>query len=381
MSRDQRKAGRSSGTHPPRRHPGDKRRPPSDEAAFDEEPAEDGQDAEPAPGPRPAPRRRGSIFPHLIVLFLLVIGAAGYVWSLFVAEGPLPVETVVVIQRGDSVDAIAERLAEAGVIEDVWLFRVAARIENRRAHLKAGEFSFPPAVSQQHAIRILQQGSVLVRRFTVAEGLTSHEAMQIINAAAGLTGAITIRPPEGSLMPETYHYSRGDTRKGVVERMQEAMNETLDRLWAGRAAELPFSTKEEALILASIVEKETALASERPRVAAVFINRLRRKMRLQSDPTVIYAVSGGTGALGRPLTKTDLATDSPYNTYKVSGLPPGPICNPGRASLAAVLNPIETKDLYFVADGTGGHAFAQTLDEHNKNVARWRRIEKQQRGN
>ncbi len=222
----------------------------------------------------------------------------------------------------------------------------------------------------------------MARNFTIPEGLTAPQVVALLAAAEGLDG----EPPpldkigEGTLLPETYQYVRGDRRVDIVGRMRKAMAETLDELWRKRSADAsPLATPRDAVILASIVERETALSEERPRIAAVFLNRLRRGMRLQSDPTVVYGLSNGTGTIGRPLTRADLAVDHPYNTYIHGGLPPGPIANPGRDSLAAVLQPAKSKDLYFVADGTGGHAFARTLDEHNRNVARWRRIQRQQR--
>ena len=195
----------------------------------------------------------------------------------------------------------------------------------------------------------------------------------MLAATPALAGEMAPVPAEGSLLPETYHYGRGDRRAALIARMAAAMDETLAELWQGRAEGLPFDSPPAAMVLASIVEKETGLAAERRHVAGVFVNRLRRGMRLQSDPTVIYGLTGGAGPLGRPLTRADLETDHPYNTYRIDGLPPHPIANPGREAIAAVLDPLPTGDLYFVADGSGGHVFAPTLDEHNRNVANWRR--------
>ena len=228
------------------------------------------------------------------------------------------------------------------------------------------------------ALDLMASGRTVIRRFTVAEGLTTAEILQALADADGLVGEITSRPGEGDLMPDTYHYSLGDTRDSIIARMQSSMTDALNTLWAARSGDLPLNTAREALILASIVEKETGIAEERPLVASVFINRLRRGMRLQSDPTVVYAVTGGTGPLGRGLRRSELDRDHPYNTYTRAGLPPGPIANPGRDAIAAVLNPQASEFLFFVADGSGGHAFAQTLAEHNRNVARWRRIEREQ---
>jgi UPF0755 protein len=221
---------------------------------------------------------------------------------------------------------------------------------------------------------MLANGETVARRLTVAEGLTVAEVFQLLADTEALEGDLPPPPEEGSLLPETYFYALGDSRIGLVSRMQDEMRQTLDELWRGRAQNLPLRTKREALILASIVDKETGVADERDKVAAVFINRLRRGMRLQADPTVIYGLTEGGGPLGRELSQRDWAHASAYNTYQIDGLPPGPIGNPGRASIEAVLNPAAVDYLYFVADGSGGHAFARTLEEHNRNVARWRQI-------
>jgi UPF0755 protein len=231
----------------------------------------------------------------------------------------------------------------------------------------------------REAMALIVSGKTVVRRLTVAEGLTTAQVLDLLDATDGLEGRIAERPPEGSLLPETYHFSYGDSRQGMVERMQRAMRETLDRLWRKRRADLPLKTKQQALTLASIVEKETAVPHERPHIAGVFLNRLRRGMPLQSDPTVAYALTGGKVPLDRALASADLKTDSPYNTYVSRGLPPGPIANPGRESIAAVLQPLDTDDLYFVADGGGGHAFARTFQEHLRNVQRWRKVEREGR--
>ncbi len=228
-------------------------------------------------------------------------------------------------------------------------------------------------------VGILQTGKTVVRRITVAEGLTVAEVMDRLYQTEGLEGDITTRVSEGTLLPETYHFSYGDSRDAMVLRMRTAMDKAFEELWNRRARNLPYETAADALVMASIIEKETARADERARVAGVFVNRLRRGMRLQSDPTVVYGVTDGTGALGRPIRRSDLNNPHPFNTYVHKGLPPKPIANPGRASIEAALNPAATDDLYFVADGEGGHAFARTLTEHNRNVARWRRLTKKQR--
>ena len=271
-----------------------------------------------------------------------------------------------------------DRLSSLEIIADSRLFRLYARYRGLDSSLHAGEYEFQPAVSMAEVLARLAAGKIVLRFVTIPEGLTSREAAALVAAAEGMKG-IAETPPEGSILPETYTFTLDESRTALVARMQDAMQETLAELWANRAEGLPVSSPEEAVILASIVEKETGLPEERQRVAAVFVNRLNRGMRLQSDPTVVYAITKGERELGRALRFKDLEVKDPYNTYYAAGLPPGPICNPGRASLAAVLNPIESKELYFVADGTGGHVFAETLAQHNRNVANWRKIQKEQR--
>ncbi len=314
----------------------------------------------------------------VLTAFVIVaaLGAAALWWAsrAFDSPGPLAAETALVLPRGIGLDEIARRLAEAGVIETPWLFVWGVRLSGAARGLQAGEFAFAPGVSARGVMALLRSGRTVVRRLTVPEGLTTRQVVGLVAAAEGLTGVATEVPREGALLPETYHFSYGDSRAELLRRMSAAMDAALGELWASRAGGLPLATPGEALILASIVEKETALAEERAHVAGVFVNRLRRGMRLQSDPTVVYALSGASGALDRPLTRADLDVASPYNTYRAKGLPPAPIANPGRAALAAVLDPLSTDDLYFVADGSGGHVFARTLEEHNRNVARWRKL-------
>lgn len=329
---------------------------------------------------RPLGRRTGAF--ASVVLFIVIVaislvgGVLFYIHWTFTRVGPLDETTTVVVPRGAAVPEIGRLLAERGVIDDGQLFAIGVRLFGGPLPLRAGEYLFVAHGSARDALRVLQSAEPVVRRITVPEGLTVAEIGMLIGAAEGLDGEM---PPleEGTLLPETYHYSWGDTREGVVERMRKLMDAVINELWLQRAPDLPIATRREAVILASIVEKETSLAEERPRVAAVFVNRLERGMKLQSDPTVVYALTDGNGVLGRALVRADLKIVHPYNTYSITGLPPGPIANPGRASLAAALNPADTKDLYFVADGNGGHAFARTLAEHNRNVARWRRIQRQ----
>lgn len=313
----------------------------------------------------------------LLICVVVALAVGGWGYAQYTRPGPLTQERAVVIPKGAGPSAIGRTLFEAGVIANADLFAITVRLIGDDRDLRAGEYRFAAQISMREAVTVLKTGRPVQRRLTIAEGLTSAEAMRVIEAAAGLLGGVPEPPEDGALLPETYYYSYGDSRADLVDRMRGSMAETLEALWQARAPGLPLASPREALVLASIVEKETGLAEERGQVAGVFINRLRRGMRLQSDPTVVYAVSGGSGPLGRRLTSADLATESPYNTYRVAGLPPGPICNPGIDAIRAVLNPARTDALYFVADGSGGHAFARTLAEHNRNVRRWRRIRDQ----
>lgn len=306
----------------------------------------------------------------------IVVAAGVYTWgkAQFEGAGPLAEPTAVVIAPGSGLNAIADELHSEGVIEHREVFVWGARLTGKARRLQAGEYTFPARVSPRRALDIIVSGETVVRRLTVPEGSTIAEAVAIVQNADGLTGDIGEVPPEGTLLPETYHYSFGDDRAEMLRRMERKMDALLAELWPERSEGLPLASKREAVILASIVEKETSVADERPLIAGVFVNRLNKGMRLQSDPTVRYAVSEETLSLARRLTREDLQLDHPYNTYLNAGLPPGPIANPGRASIEAVLNPAETDYLYFVADGSGGHNFARTLQDHNRNVARWRQI-------
>ena len=313
-----------------------------------------------------------------VALFVTLMGGALYLGhSLLVAEGPLQVTKTVVIPRGAGPATMAKVLQEEGIISHARLFRIALMIDPAPKPIKAGEYEVPARTSMQALVDLLQSGKVVQRRLTVPEGVTTAEVLELIRKTEALAGEITLDVKEGDLLPETYFYSRDDTRDGLLLRMKEAMEKTLDAAWRKRAPGLPLANRREALVLASIIEKETAIPAERARVAAVFINRLRRRMKLESDPTTIYGLTAGKTPLNRELTRADLQSTSPYNTYVVTGLPPGPICNPGRASIVAATNPARDRSLYFVADGQGGHAFAMTLLEHNRNVARWREIQRE----
>jgi peptidoglycan lytic transglycosylase G len=309
----------------------------------------------------------------IVLAALLAVAGALYVADRYQRPGPLASATSIIVPKGAAVPQIAQLLEAADVITEPLIFRLGARLEGLDASLRAGEYRFPPAVSMQQALAMLRQGDTVVRRVTVPEGMMSRQVVSLLAEAEGLEGELAAVPLEGALLPETYGYSWGDSRSDMIRRMSSAMSTTLDELWANRAEGLPLASPREAVILASIVEKETGVPEERPRVAAVFINRLRLGMKLQADPTVSYAVYGAS-APPRPLTFADLQHPSPYNTYLVEALPPGPIANPGRASLQAVLRPVQSDELFFVADGSGGHVFARTLDEHNRNVARWRKL-------
>jgi UPF0755 protein len=312
----------------------------------------------------------------ILALFLLGFALAfALAWLRLDSPGPLAASRAVVVPKGSGGGGIARRLHEAGVIADPRLFRLAAHALGRKKPLRAGEYEFPPRASALAAIRLMQSGRTVVRRLTVPEGLTVKQVLALLDATEGLEGPVARVPGEGWLLPETYHFSFGDTRQGMVDRMGEAMREALMRAWGARSGSPILKSPEETLVLASIVEKETGLAAERPRIAAVFLNRLKANMKLQSDPTVIYGLSRGEGSLNRALARADLEADQAFNTYTRGGLPPAPIANPGKAALEAVLNPAATDELYFVADGRGGHAFAKTLEEHNRNVARWRKIQ------
>lgn len=311
-------------------------------------------------------------------VLLAAVAAGGWWWaeSRYHAHGTSSQTLRVRIAKGSGVVGITEALQQKGLLPgplDPLIFRVMVKKNGLAAQLKAGEYDVPAGAGLDDLATMLASGRNLVQYpLTIPEGLTSPEVLALIRDMEPLEGEMSSSVATGDLLPETYSFLRGDPREAAIERMKSAMSKTLDELWEKRDPDLPFENKQQAVVLASMVEKETALASERPHVAAVFVNRLRLKMPLQSDPTVIYGLAPETGSLGRSLSKADLETDHPWNTYTRRGLPSSPIANPGRASLQAVMHPAKTKDLFFVADGKGGHAFSATLVDHNRNVRSWR---------
>ena len=332
-------------------------------------------------------RRRGivgTIVSRLLMLGAVVLMLAGLVAAMLHyanAPGPLRERKVILVERGATSGEIASVLEEERIVSSRYLMLAVLlwqRLRGDGRPLKAGEYAFEPGVSLAGVLEQMRRGRGVAYHITIPEGFSVAQALKRVREHPALSGELTIEPPEGGLLPDTYQFNRGETRDQVVRRMMAAMRRFLESEWPKRAPGLPLKTPREALILASIVEKETAVPAERPRVAAVYINRLRKGMPLQADPTVIYGITKGL-PLGRPLKRSDLKKDTPWNTYTRKGLPPTPIANPGRDSIRAVLHPAQTKELYFVADGSGGHVFAASLKEHRRNVANWRKWKKEQR--
>jgi UPF0755 protein len=338
------------------------------------------------PTPPPArpprrPRRIGLSSVSGLLTFVLLgalatVGALAWLMKEARSPGPLAADKVVMITREDDAGSIADQLERAGVIDSAMWFNVLILLDGNRAALKRGEYAFKAGVSMNEIEDELIAHHVVRYKLTVPEGLTSEQVVDRLREDPVLIGEIREIPREGALMPDTYYFERGDTRLSILSRMAKIQAKTVDEIWKSRSPDLPIKSPGEMVTLASIVEKETGKPEERPRVAGVFVNRLEKHMRLESDPTIVYGLAQGKGTLGRSITRADLNQSTPYNTYIIEGLPPGPICNPGKAALEAVAKPARGKDLYFVADGTGGHAFAETLDQHQKNVAHWRQIEK-----
>jgi UPF0755 protein len=304
-----------------------------------------------------------------------IFGALNYEQTNFVAPGPSQTEAMVTISPGTTLQQIALQLETRGILEDAFVFRLGVMRRDAATELKAGEYRIQANASMARVLEMLRNHEAIQHRITIAEGLTTNMVLAVVRADPILVGEVEEMPPEGSLLPETYLFERGTTRQQIVERMQQAQQDLLVELWPTRNPEIPIDTMEEAVNLASIVEKETGLASERPRIASVFVNRLRFGMRLESDPTIIYGITGGE-PLGRGLRVSEIEAPNPYSTYQIDRLPPTPICNPGRDAIVAVLSPPDGDELYFVADGSGGHVFASSYNEHLRNVAAWRRIER-----
>jgi UPF0755 protein len=339
-------------------------------------------EAAPPPPPPGKKKREGALSAFSGFLsFLLVLCVAGGFGIVALQKkmreaGPLPADKVVYISPGTEVPDIIASLEKEGVIDSPVLLNAELLIEGARSKLKAGEYMFRQGASLREVLDTLVNGRQILHSVTIPEGLTSMQIVERLRGSDVLVGDIKEIPPEGALLPETYKVARGSSVSDLIRKMQDAEKKLLDQVWARRNPDVPLRSPYEMLTLASIVEKETGKADERPRVAGVFVNRLQKRMRLQSDPTIVYGLVGGRGTLGRGILRSEVDKWTPYNTYAIDGLPPGPIANPGRAALEAVANPSRTQELYFVADGTGGHVFAESLDQHSRNVARWRQLEK-----
>ncbi|MFW2391623.1 MAG: endolytic transglycosylase MltG [Methyloceanibacter sp.] len=329
---------------------------------------------------RPFLRMLDGLVNAVFILACMAIGAFYFIHSEFNRPGPLQVSTVFVVPKGEGTAAIAERLTAEGIITDRRIFMASIFYFMHlkgQGSLKAGEYQFDKHASMRQVLDTLVEGKSIQYRVTFPEGWTSQQIVQRLAANTQLNGPVPAVPAEGSLLPDTYSFGTKDTREDILQRMAVAHQKYLAKLWEERDPDIMVKTPEEAVILASMVEKETGVAEERPHIASVFHNRLRKRMRLQSDPTIIYGIFGGSGMRDHPITREELDRPNPYNTYKIDGLPPTPIGNPGRAAIEAVLKPAKTKDLYFVANGKGGHFFSATLAQHNSNVVKWRKIERE----
>lgn len=323
---------------------------------------------------------RRSLIALLLLLAICLSGGSVFsFYGLLYEQNKKTEPTILLVEKGVSMGEIAAQLKKDELIKSVSVFKVAARLSGKSTRLKAGEYRIPPHASTKMILDILVNGQNVVRRVTVPEGKTSAQIFELLMETPGLSGDLPAPPPNGTLLPETYTFGYGVPRTVILQRMREGMQKTIDELWPYRDPDLPYTTKNEALTLASIVEKETSVPEERARIAGVFINRLKKGMRLQTDPTVIYAITDGSMNLKRRLTHADLRADHPFNTYTRKGLPPAPICNPGRDSILAVLKPMKTDEIYFVADGTGGHTFSKTFRQHKRNIAAWKRARRQKR--
>jgi UPF0755 protein len=338
---------------------------------------------EPPRGSRQRPQHPLVVFLNRFMTFTLIVmicvAALFYVVRRqFDLPGPLNYPTVFVVPRGEGVSAIARRLEQENIINDRWTFFIASRYFKVYDKIKAGEYTIKANASLRDILDTLVEGKSILYSVAIPEGLTSYQIIERLRSQPDLVGDIAEVPSEGSLLPDTYRFARGTSREELIRRMQGEQKKFIEGLWPSRARELQNVKPEDAINIAAIVEKEASRADERPRVAAVYWNRLKRGMPLQADPTIIYGASNGKGTLGRPILRSELDDeDNPYNTYKNKGLPPTPIANPGRAAIEAALNPSKTADLYFVADGTGGHAFAESYADHQKNVAKWRKVERE----
>ena len=322
---------------------------------------------------RPLTNFLSGLLSFVLIFAVLVMAVIAMIERSFTAAGPLTEEKVVIV-RGSTSDVI-DQLEREGVIDQPFLLALGWQLSGKASMIKAGEYAFKSGVSLADVTDVLVEGKSVLHSLTFPEGLTSTQIVERLLRDEILSGEVREIPKEGTLLPETYKFTRGMTRTQLLDRMAQEQARTVKEIWERRSAELPISSPQEMVILASIVEKETGKADERPRVASVFINRLNKQMKLQSDPTIVYGLVGGKGTLGRPILKSEIESATPFNTYVIPGLPIGPITNPGKAALEAVANPSRTKDLYFVADGTGGHAFSETLEQHNRNVLKWRQIE------